>query len=205
MPLYGLTRFVSNRAALKTGKFEGCTAVVRPTSSRSSVQSQRPAGTLSLGLCSAVRQSGVVDGTFTLRTGTRASKPLSLFYTDAAFNAATHTENTAQRCWPLRAPSLIHSRGRQPPFEPPSSQLWAVWPKSSTLCFWRGAVATRRRTPPPSAAPPRLVVSAVVAMARRKHLARGGVHVRKSDVSLSNAIRRGEIVKEIVDLPDKDQ
>ena len=79
------------------------------------------------------------------------------------------------------------------------SQLWAVWPKSSTLCFWRGAVATRRRTPPPSAAPPRLVVSAVVAMARRKHLARGGVHVRKSDVSLSNAIRRGEIVKEIVD------
>ena len=79
------------------------------------------------------------------------------------------------------------------------SQLWAVWPKSSTLCFWRGAVATRRWTPPPSAAPPRLVVSAVVAMARRKHLARGGVHVRKSDVSLSNAIRRGEIVKEIVD------
>jgi hypothetical protein len=60
-------------------------------------------------------------------------------------------------------------------------------------------VATRRWTPPPSAAPPRLVVSAVVAvvMARRKHLARGGVHVRKSDVS--NAIRRGEIVKEIVD------
>jgi len=39
------------------------------------------------------------------------------------------------------------------------SQLWAVWPKSSTLCFWRGAVATRRWTPPPSAAPPRLVVS----------------------------------------------
>ena len=36
-------------------------------------------------------------------------------------------------------------------------------------------------------------------MARRKHLVRGGVHVRKSDVSLSNAIRRGEIVKEIVD------
>lgn len=33
-------------------------------------------------------------------------------------------------------------------------------------------------------------------MARRKHLARGGVHVRKGDVSLSNAIRRGEIVKE---------
>jgi hypothetical protein len=36
-------------------------------------------------------------------------------------------------------------------------------------------------------------------MARRKHLVRGGVHVRKSDVSLSNAIRRGEIVEEIVD------
>jgi hypothetical protein len=28
MPLYGLTRFVSNRAALKPGKFEGCTALV---------------------------------------------------------------------------------------------------------------------------------------------------------------------------------
>ena len=56
--------------------------------------------------------------------------------------------------------------------------------------FGAGAVATRRWTPPPSAAPPRLVVSAVVAvaMARRKHLARGGGHVRKSDVSLSNAI-----------------
>ena len=36
-------------------------------------------------------------------------------------------------------------------------------------------------------------------MARRKHLGRGGVHVRKGDVSLSDAIRRGEIVKEIVD------
>ena len=43
----------------------------------------------------------------------------------------------------------------------------------------------------------RLVVAVV--MARRKHLARGGVHVGKSDVSLSNAIRRGEIVKEIAD------
>ena len=105
-------------------------------------------------------------------------------------------------CLAIATLSRRSRRGsRRPPFERPSSQLWAVWPKSSTLCFWRGAVATRRWTPPPSAAPPRLVVSAVmaVAMARRKHLARGGVHVRKSDVSLSNAIRRGEIVKEIVD------
>src|SRR5580704_4367667 len=42
MLLYGLTRFASNRTALKLGKFEGCTALVRPTSSRSSAQLQSP-------------------------------------------------------------------------------------------------------------------------------------------------------------------
>ena len=54
-------------------------------------------------------------------------------------------------CLAIATLSRRSRRGsRGPPFEPPSSQLWAVWRKSSTLCFWRGAVATRRRTPPPS-------------------------------------------------------
>ena len=58
-------------------------------------------------------------------------------------------------CLAIATLSRRSRRGsRAPPFEPPSSQLWAVWPKSSTLCFWRGAVATRRRTPPPRAEHP---------------------------------------------------
>jgi hypothetical protein len=36
-------------------------------------------------------------------------------------------------------------------------------------------------------------------MARRKHSARGGVHLRKGNVTPPDAIRRGEIVEEIVD------
>jgi hypothetical protein len=36
-------------------------------------------------------------------------------------------------------------------------------------------------------------------MARRKHLARGGIHVRRGDVTPPDAIRRDELVEEIVD------
>ena len=41
-------------------------------------------------------------------------------------------------CLAIATLSRRSRRGsRGPPFEPPSSQLWAVWPKSSTLGFWR--------------------------------------------------------------------
>jgi hypothetical protein len=133
-----------------------------------------------------------------------------------------HLGQTARAGRPEAGPGARHPRGRQrivrpiclaiatlsrrsrrgsrgPPFEPLQANSGPSGLNLVRCVFGAGAVATRPWTPPPSVAPPRLVVSAVVAvvMARRKHLARGGFHVRKSDVS--NAIRRGEIVKEIVD------
>jgi hypothetical protein len=126
------------------------------------------------------------------------------------------------------------------------SQLWAVWPKSSTLCFWRGAVATgaghhRRPLPRPdwsyqqwwrwlwpeesiwleavftsgratSRCPMRSgearssIRPVVVHPTKRADFSRHGYRDAQFEDAFarflpheSNAIRRGEIVKEIVD------
>ena len=87
------------------------------------------------------------------------------------------------------------------PVEPPSSQLWAVWPKSSTLCFgagrWPPGAGHHRR---PAARPDwsyrqwwRWLWPEESTSAKRR------CSRQEERRLLSNAIRRGEIVKEIVD------
>ena len=70
------------------------------------------------------------------------------------------------------------------------------------VCFKlrrRGRVA--HLIPPPRCypAPTGRIGDVTVVMARRKHLARGGIHVRRGDVTPPDAIGRDELVEEIVD------